>query len=143
MRASVSLVLLLLTPLASAAHASPADSDIVVRADVARSEIERILNADNLDTEQLSPQDVADLLASIPRGRAPDDFWQAYQIHVDAWVHLAELTDGEMDEGDDVPPEALDNAEGAINLTFDLVESIARSYGAKIPIPIGEVRRMA
>ena len=143
MRAGVSLVMLLLTPVASAAHAAQAGREVVVRADVARSEIERILNADNLDREAMNPQDIADSLAAIPRGRAPDDFWQAYQEHVDAWYRLAELTEGGLIEEEGIPFDTLENAGRAISLTFGQVQLIALSYGARMPMPMDEVRRTA
>ena len=143
MRAGVSLALILLIPMASAAGAAPGQAEIVVRADIARAEIERILNADNLDREAMNPQDIADALASIPRGHAPEDFWQAYQEHVDAWMRLAELTEsGPIDE-EGIPFDALENAGLAISLTFGQVQLIALTYGAKLPLPMQEVRRTA
>ena len=56
-------------------------------------EIERILEADNLDTSQLSPRDVVEIVSGIERGRAPQDFWDAYQLHVQAWTRLADMVD--------------------------------------------------
>ena len=143
MRAGVSLVLILMTPMASAAYAAPAPAEIAGHADVARAEIERILNADNLDRQAMNPQAIADALAAIPRGRAPEDFWQAYQEHVEAWMRLAELTEsGPIDE-EGIPFDALQNAGFAISLTYGQVQLIALSYGAKMPMPMQEVRRTA
>jgi hypothetical protein len=99
--------------------------DIVVRGDVARTEIERILDADNLDTSRLSAGEVAEALSGIRRGRAPNDFWAAYQAHVAAWIRLAEATDSLQ--------RAL--AEQAIDASFDEVERIARGYRARLPVP--------
>ena len=140
MRAGVSLVVILLAAAAPAGSSALAQSDVVVRADVAKAEIERILNADNLDTEAMDPREIADAIAASPRGRAPDDFWQAYQKHVDAWEDMAALTDGPDSGADDVE---LDSADRLINRTFDEVERIARSYGARMPMPMSEVRRTA
>src|SRR6185436_1858086 len=97
--------------------------------------------ADNLDTAAMDPQDVADALAAIPRGRAPEDFWQAYQEHVDAWMRLADLIGGGDPIEEGVPSDALEDAGWAISLTFGQVELVALSYGAKIPLPMEEVRR--
>jgi hypothetical protein len=99
--------------------------DIVVRGDVARTEIERILAADNVDTSQLSAGEVAEAMSGIERGRAPDDFWRAYQAHVAAWKRLAEAS------------ESLEQAlaEQAIEASFDEVERIARRYRARLPVP--------
>jgi hypothetical protein len=102
-----------------------AAEDIVVRGDVARKEIERILSADNLDTSRLGAGDVAEAIDGIRRGRAPEDFWTAYRAHVEAWKRLAAArSDLET---------AL--AEQAIEATFDEVERIARAYGAILPVP--------
>jgi len=140
MRARVSLIIILLASALPASGNASAQSDIVVRADVAKSEIERILNADNLDTISMDPRDIADAIAAIPRGRAPFDFWQAYQKHVAAWEDMAALADrrgGEADDGE------LDSADRVINRTFEEVERIARKYGARMPLPMSEVRRTA
>jgi hypothetical protein len=100
-------------------------SDIVVRGDVARKEIERILDADNVDTSQLDAREVAEAIGSIERGRAPDDFWAAYQAHVTAWNRLAEAS-GSLEQT---------LAEQGIEASFDEVERIARLYGARLPTP--------
>ena len=139
MRARVSLVFILLAAAVPAVSNASAQSDIVVRADVTKAEIERILNADNLDTVSMEPRDVADTLAAISRGRAPEDFWEAYQKHVDAWQDMAALTDRQDSQADDGE---LDAADRTINRTFDEVERIARTYGARIPMPMTEVRRL-
>ena len=123
------------------AGAAAQSDEIVVTANLASVEIERILRLDNLDTGWLSPRDVAETMDRIARGRAPQDFWLAYRTHVEAWIRLADATErarsmlGQplpMDE-DKGPP--LAHAELAIDVTFDEVERIAKSYGAKMPVP--------
>ena len=114
---------LLAVPLPAAVAAQ--DAEIVVRGDVARIEIERILEADNVDTSRLSAREVADAMAGIGRGRVPEDFWAAYQAHVAAWNRLAGAA------------ASLERAlaEQAIESSFDEVERIARRYGARLPAP--------
>lgn len=121
--AALALMALPALPLTGAAGAQ--ESDIVVRGDIARKEIERILNADNLDTSSLSAGEVAEAIGRIERGRAPQDFWAAYQAHVAAWNRLADAK-GSLEA-------AL--AEQAIETTFDEVERIARLYRALTPTP--------
>jgi hypothetical protein len=111
-------------PFVSGAAAAQ-DGDIVVRGDTARKEIERILQADNLDTSRLGAREVAEAMGRIERGRAPDDFWAAYRAHVAAWRRLAESS-GSLER-------AL--AEQAIEASFDEVERIARRYRARLPTP--------
>jgi hypothetical protein len=106
------------------------NNDIVVRGDVARTEIERILDSDNLDTSRLDAAEVAEAMSAIQRGRAPDDFWTAYQAHVAAWKRLAHAT-GSLEQ-------AL--AEQAIDASFDEVERIARRHRARLPVPPWQVR---
>jgi hypothetical protein len=105
----------------------------------ARTEIERILNADNLDTARLSPRDVADAIARIERGRAPEDFWSAYQLHVRAWSRLADAFErAQRQQGESTFVEGMEEVEtaaDAIESTFDEVERIARRYGARLPVP--------
>ena len=88
MKFLAALALLSLPLPAAAAAQAP---DIVVRGDVQRREIERILRADNVDTSRLGARAVAEAIADIGRGRAPDDFWRAYQAHVRAWERLADV----------------------------------------------------
>jgi hypothetical protein len=130
------LALLALAPLPVAAAQ---ENDVVVRGDAARMEIERILQADNLDTSQLGPREVTDIMASIPRGGAPEDFWQAYQTHVRAWERLtAAVETVQRQQGASTfvdGAEELADAEDAIGSTFDEVEQIARRYGARLPVP--------
>ena len=134
--AGIALIALLSVgaPTSAAAAQQP---EIVVRGDAARMEIERILDADNVDTTQLSANEVAEAIAGIKRGRAPEDFWAAYRAHVDAWARLAELEAAAR--GRDVPrPEdeaAIVMAQHAIEASFDEVERIARQYGARLPTP--------
>jgi hypothetical protein len=126
--------LVLAVPIAPAA---PQASDIVVRGVAARTEIERILEADNVDTSRLSSRAVAEALATIDRGGAPNDFWAAYQVHVAAWVRLADvetaLSKHRVPMPEDVKTLAI--AEAAIGESFDQVERIARRYGARLPTP--------
>lgn len=117
---------------------------IVVQGHAARAEIERILNADNLDTARMRPRDVVEAMAAIERGRAPDDFWEAYQAHVQAWEQLAAAS--EQVQGQNVETafadgsEALATAQEAIGTTFSEVERIALNYGARLPLPLAEVQ---
>jgi hypothetical protein len=119
-------------------HSEPA-ADVVVQNRAATPAIERILNADNLDVERLSPREVADTMAEIPRGRAPNDFWTAYQLHVRAWQDYADARDAArvMTSPTDIDhrPDgaAIEDARKRINSTFDQVEAIARRYHARIP----------
>ena len=119
--------------------AAAQDEVIVVRANVAQSEIERILNLDNLEVELLAPREVATAMSGIKKGRAPRDFWIAYQAHVKAWQRFASATQAMMISNDTLAAEeaAGGRAEAklAIKKTFDEVERIARRYGARIPTP--------
>ena len=123
---------------AAPGHSDPA-TEIIVRNSAARPAIERILNADNLDVDRLSPREVADTMAEIARGRAPSDFWAAYQRHVRAWQDYADARDAarvltsptDIDHRPDGA--AIEDARNRINSTFDVVEAIARSYDARIP----------
>ena len=124
MRLALLAALALLAVQAPQAVAAQAP-DIVVRADVARAEIERILDADNLDTSRLGAEDVAEAMSGIERGRAPKDFWTAYQAHVAAWKRLAQATEIAERRQADVE----------IETSFDEVERIARRYRARLPVP--------
>ena len=88
-RLIIAAFLIVLAPAAVTAQ----DNQIVVRGTAATVEIERILNADNLNTASISSGGVADTIAAIPRGNAPADFWNAYQAHVRAWRRLADAED--------------------------------------------------
>lgn len=136
----------LLTILAAslpAAAASALGSAAVAQDAIARSEIERILQADNLDTSRMNPREVAETIATIGRGRAPEDFWQAYQAHVRAWRRFAELVERALrQQGESTfieGEEELEAAGRAIDTTFAEVERIARRYGARIPVQPGNV----
>lgn len=120
------------------------DSEIVVHGIAAKVEIERILNADNLNTGSLGARFVADTIVEIPRGRAPADFWSAYQAHVRAWRRLADAEDEALRGSEDVASSAesaamVIEAERQIEATFDEVERIARSHGARMPVPLAEI----
>jgi len=137
------MILLALALTAPAAVAAQ-EPDIVVRAETERAEIERILDADNLDTARLSPREVVDIMSGIARGRAPDDFWDAYQLHVRAWATLADLADRIERRPDGstfvADPDRLAAAEAAIGANFDEVERIARVYHARLPRPLVDTR---
>ena len=116
--------------------APQAEQEIVVRGESARREIERILREDNLTSSQPSPREVADTMAVISRGSAPQDFWTAYQTHVLAWQRYAEAVEqtprvqNESSFGDEGQAA---EAQQAIESTFVEVERIARRYGARLP----------
>jgi hypothetical protein len=118
--------LLMLAAVAGAAAAQ--EPQIVVERSRDRLEIERILEADNLDLGSMSPRAVAEAMARIPKGRAPDEFWARYQGHVRAWQWYAALASTAGVNGHDVV-----EAEALVNATFDDVERIALSYGARLP----------
>jgi hypothetical protein len=143
LRALPLALMVLLTP----AQAKAQEQNIVVRGDATRIEIERILEADNLDTARLSPREVVDIVSAIERGRAPPDFWDAYQRHVQAWVRLAETMEQiQRQQAASAFVEGLDElvaAEAAVSTTFDEVERIARSYGAQLPLPLIDTRTIA
>lgn len=131
------LALLALVACAAPGHAQ--SDEVVVSASAARPAIERILHADNLDVERLSAREVADTMAEIPRGRAPAEFWIAYRAHVRAWQDYAAAKErsGRSSSLDiDKAPDgaAIADARQRINTTFDLVEELARNYGARLPI---------
>lgn len=113
-----------------------------------RLEIERILEADNLDTSRLSTRDVLEAMRAIPRGRAPDDFWAAYRAHVRAWERFAaaearlEALQGGKSGDAAAAIAAMQEADLAIETTFDEVERIARRYGARIPVPATAVEAL-
>lgn len=140
----VPLMILALAALAVPAMARAQSGEIVVRGHAARAEIERILSADNLDTDRMTARDVAETMAAIARGRAPDDFWNAYQAHVRAWEQFAaasEQVQGQPAETAFVDgSEAVAAAQDAIGTTFSEVERIALSYGARLPMPLAEVQ---
>ena len=110
-----------------------------------RQEIERILQADNLDTGRLTSRQVATTIRGIRRGSAPEDFWTAYQAHVRAWERAADAEERAVglmaDKRPDLERAVADylEAEEAIETTFTEVERIARSYGATLPTPIEDV----
>ena len=130
-------LLALLFLVAPIQHVGAQEADILVRGDTARMEIERILQADNVDPTRLSAREVADLIAGIPRGRAPDDFWTAYRAHVAAWAGLADAEAAARARHVPSPEDeaALAMAQDAIEASFDEVVRIARRYGARMPTP--------
>ena len=131
----LTMFLLLASP--EAALVPPASAEVTVRASAARPAIERILKADNLEVEQLAPQEVAAAMEAIGRSAAPADFWEAYQAHVRAWRRYADLQASARRSS----PLTLDAAPGLgaarlqINRTFAEVERVARRYGVRVPRP--------
>jgi hypothetical protein len=137
--AAVPAKLLLTLALFAVQSVPPAKGeDIVVQSSAARPAIQRILEADNLDVDRLPAVEVAARMQEIRRGVAPADFWVAYQDHVRAWTDYAEAKararrsdplqiDGAPDG------RAIAAARQRINATFDVVEAIAKRYGAWPP----------
>jgi hypothetical protein len=112
--------------------------DIIVRSSAARPAIQRILEADNLDIERLPAGEVAARMREIGRGAAPVEFWAAYQEHVRAWTDYAEAKTrarrSDPLQVDDAPDgRTIAAARRRINATFDVVEAIAKRYGAWPP----------
>ena len=103
------------------------DDEVIVRGSLAQIEIERILKADKVDTETLGPKEVLERIATIPQGRAPQDFWQSYQRHRDAWQQLVRAME------DRASSDELSRAEARINFSYDEVERIELKYGARLP----------
>jgi hypothetical protein len=112
-----------------------------------RSEIARILAADNIDSGNMMPAQVLAVIRAIPRGGAPADFWDAYRTHVAAWDRFGEAmaraqaavaaaeAKGGGDAGFRKAAAELLEAETAIGTTFDEVERIATLYGVALPPP--------
>ena len=143
-------ILLIVLALAAPAsvRATAQDQEVVVRGETARAEIERILDADNLDTTRLSPREVLEIMTAIPRGGAPEDFWNAYQSHVQAWARLADAAeraqqDQQAESAFGSGMDDLAAAAAAIGTTFDEVERIARLYHARLPAPRIDTRTIA
>jgi hypothetical protein len=140
----LSIIGFALLALAGAPAAAQPSNQAVARGDaVTRGEIGRILAADNVDIRGFSPRQVATMIRAIPRGRAPSDFWTAYQAHVRAWEATAAATE-RMERLANAKPilqadAAADLAEAndGIESTFAEVERIARSYGVDMPVPPG------
>lgn len=122
------LVLGLLAALPLPGGVSAQDLEIVVDGPTLQQEIERILAADNIDPANLTAHEVAEALARIPRGHAPDDFWESYRRHVDAWRRFAEA---EADPA--INKREFRATERAINNTYTEAERVARRYGARPP----------
>jgi len=117
-----------------------AEPDIVITRSAAVPAIERILAADNLDVDTLSPQEIAAAMRDIRQGAAPREFWVAYQAHVKAWNDYAAALDAAaMRKPGELAPTgsewAVGEARTRINATFDEVERLARLRGATIPLP--------
>jgi hypothetical protein len=116
------------------------EPEIVVRRSAAQPAIERILKADNLDIDRLSPREVSDRMKEIGQGASPDAFWQAYQAHVAAWTDYADALEAasKLKPGEPRPARsewAVGRARARINRTFETVELLARRYGARVPLP--------
>lgn len=117
-----------------------AEPEITVRGSAARPAIERILKADNLDVEVLSPREVADAMRGIQQGAAPRAFWLAYRAHAKAWAAYADALAAARHRpaGEPAPVGtefAIGQARVEINRSFDEVEALARRYGARLPLP--------
>ena len=117
-----------------------AEPDVVVTRSAAVPAIKRILKADNLDVDDLAPQEIAAAMRDIRQGAAPSDFWFAYQAHVKAWNDYAAALDAaaKRQPGEPAPAGsewAVGEARTRINTTFDTVERLARTRGAAIPLP--------
>lgn len=129
------------SPLAAQPPQGEAPPIVVEGEALARTEIERILEADNVDTSRLSAGQVVQAIREIPRGRAPEDFWLAYQAHVRAWERFAsiearaEATARENPTGLGKLVPALEEASREIETSFDEVERIAQRYGVRMPTP--------
>jgi hypothetical protein len=106
-----------------------------------RTAIQRILAADNLDTTAMSSRQIVNAMRSISRGRAPRDFWNAYQAHKRAWQRFASAEERMQRLGDGAGAEnaaaAMTEAESAVESTFAEVLRIAASYGVEAPTPPG------
>ncbi|HEU0133317.1 MAG TPA: hypothetical protein VFR28_00715 [Allosphingosinicella sp.] len=135
----IRLALIALLGLAAAPSPGAPQPDIVVRGGVEKAEIERILAADNVDVSKLSEREVADAIGRVERGRAPRDFWVAYRAHVIAWQRLADAVEKAGPSPSLSQAEAVVRAGQAIEATFDEVERIALSYGARLPTPAWSV----
>ena len=135
------------TPLAAQEPSAnqQAEPEVVVRGETARREIERILREDSLTSSQPTPREVADTMAVISRGSAPQDFWTAYQTHVQAWQRYAQLVEqgGQQPAESSFAPEGAAEAQTAIETTFTEVERIARRYGARLPAAPVDPRTIA
>lgn len=133
-RFAILALLAAVTPALAAAQ----EQEIVVEAEAHRAAIERILEADNLDTARMTPREVVEAMGGIERGHAPEDFWNAYQAHLRAWERFAGLVEQvQRQYGESTFVEGMEElaeAEDAVNATFDSVERIARRYGARIPV---------
>lgn len=110
---------------------------VVVRGSRARPAIERILKADNMRVDLLSPAEVAARMEEIEQGAAPDDFWTAYLAHVRAWrayaTAIARSRRADPRDPDKRASLAVAEARVAINRSFDVVEEQARKHNARIP----------
>jgi hypothetical protein len=142
----VRLALLALVAFGAPSAVAAQEQEIVVSGEVARAEIERILREDDLETERMSPREVAETMAAIQRGRAPQDFWAAYQTHLQAWQRFAAATE-QASRQEGVQTFGLDTdtaeAERAVNSTFEEVRRIAQRYGARLPGPRVNPREIA
>jgi hypothetical protein len=138
----MSLCALALLALPSPALAQAPSGDIA-----ARQEIERILQEDNLTSSQPTPRQVAETMAAISRGQAPEDFWTAYQTHVQAWQRYASAVEqapqGQQGESTFEPEGEAGEAQQAIQTSFAEVERIALRYGARLPAAPVDVRSIA
>ena len=129
------------------APAPQVEQEVVVRGETARREIERILREDSLTSSQPTPREVADTMAVISRGSAPQDFWNAYQTHVLAWQRYADAVEQSPQQQQSESTFGMEGEAGeaqqAIETTFVEVERIARRYGARLPAAPVDPRTIA
>jgi len=117
---------------------APMPQEVTVAASAARPAIMRILEADNLDVETLTASEVATRMDAIAQGAAPTEFWIAYRAHRSAWHDYARAKE-KVRGADALTGPTLDEASAVvasrhrINATFDVVEAIAKRYGAWPP----------
>ncbi|HYG28920.1 MAG TPA: hypothetical protein VD887_01775 [Allosphingosinicella sp.] len=141
---SIAPALLALLAVPAAADPIAALDEQENRRETGRQEIARILAADNVDASRLSAREVATAIRAIPRGAAPDDFWNAYQAHVRAWERAAAAEERAQGLIGGKPAEmeravaAFVAAQAEISATFEQVRQIAGRYGVEMPIPPAE-----
>ena len=132
---SAMLAILLIAAAPAAADPIAASDEREAAARVAREEIERILAADNVDSNVMTTRQIAETIRAIPRGQAPDDFWAAYQAHVRAWEATvpaavkAAMLDGKDRAAAQVAIDDHLETLAAIEATFAEVLRIAERYG--------------
>ena len=140
----------LIAPILLALPAVPGQADPIAahgeqeelrRQEFERQAIARILAADNVDPGRLTARQVATAIRAIPRGEAPEDFWNAYQAHVRAWERAARSEERMQGLASAKPAEmepiVVDYIEAQMEIaaTFERVGQIADRYGVPMPVP--------